>query len=475
MPDSEDREFIREKIMDKAVGKRHRVQRTIKLLVAAIVFGLVASLFFVLGKKYLEPRFLPEETTPSESITLGRDPEESNPDPNGEASLEGSTAAESHAESGSAGVGESTGSQEETGSTEESASENAANAADQEASFNQKIEEMVSAAVEEQLKQQDNYVSLAWFRRISHVMETVNRGLVTITSVPQDTDWLNHPVSGANQCSGAIIYATDAEVLILADYDAIREAEALTVTFTAGKPVEARIKKADSITGIAIVSVSVVAVPKEVLNQITTLNLGNSYQVVNGTPVVAAGCPAGYTGSMMTGLVSLVQRNTIGTDTAFQLIYPDIRLAETGGGFLFSVEGNLLGILSKTYGDAATGLPAAIGISSLKGIIESLSSGIDAAYLGVQGQNVTAEIAENYGMPVGIFVNKVVMDSPAYLAGMNPGDIIVGSGDSEILTTQRLQSFLESYSTGDVVHLNIYRGGQDEYIEMDFEVTLGAR
>lgn len=222
-------------------------------------------------------------------------------------------------------------------------------------------------------------------------------------------------------------------------------------------------------------SVSVVAVPKEVLNQITTLNLGNSYQVVNGTPVVAAGCPAGYTGSMMTGLVSLVQRNTIGTDTAFRLIYPDIRLAETGGGFLFSVEGNLLGILSKTYGDAATGLPAAIGISSLKGIIESLSSGIDAAYLGVQGQNVTAEIAENYGMPVGIFVNKVVMDSPAYLAGMNPGDIIVGSGDSEILTTQRLQSFLESYSTGDVVHLNIYRGGQDEYIEMDFEVTLGAR
>lgn len=110
---------------------------------------------------------------------------------------------------------------------------------------------MVSAAVEEQLKQQDNYVSLAWFRRISHVMETVNRGLVTITSVPQDTDWLNHPVSGANQCSGAIIYATDAEVLILADYDAIREAEALTVTFTAGKPVGASVSRRQTVLPVS--------------------------------------------------------------------------------------------------------------------------------------------------------------------------------------------------------------------------------
>ena len=48
------------------------------------------------------------------------------------------------------------------------------------------------------------------------------------------------------------------------------------------------------------------------------------------------------------------------------------------------------------------GMPVAIGISSLKGIIESLSSGIDAAYLGVQGQNATADIAEANEMPVGI-------------------------------------------------------------------------
>ena len=59
MPGTEDREFIREKLVDKAATPRHRIMKIVRLLVTAIVFGLVASLFFVLGKKYLEPHFLP--------------------------------------------------------------------------------------------------------------------------------------------------------------------------------------------------------------------------------------------------------------------------------------------------------------------------------------------------------------------------------------------------------------------------------
>ena len=61
------------------------------------------------------------------------------------------------------------------------------------------------------------------------------------------------------------------------------------------------------------------------------------------------------------------------------------------------------------------------------------------------------------------------------MAGIKAGDVIRSAELTGLLTMQKLQTFLESYSPGDVIRLKGYRGGQDEYVEMEFEVTLGAR
>jgi len=473
MPETKDREFIREKIVDKAATPRHRVMKVLKLLVTAIVFGLVASLFFVLGKKYLEPHFLPEETTSSETINIGRDDMDSSElDP--ETSLEDMTSEEGEPSGDTQGeeskeedpVGTSDGSL--AGSTEPATE-------DPEALLEQRIREEVSRAVEEALQRKEEYLALGWYRQINGLVKDIHTGLVTINSMTQDKDWFDNPISNADQSAGAIIYTTDAEVLILVDHPSVAQAETITVTFFNGKTLEARIKKADSITGIAIVSVSKAAIPELLLKSIKPLPLGNSYQIDNGTPVLAAGCPVGYTGSVTMGMVSLVQSGTVGTDTSFQLLYPDMQIALEGTGFLFNTDGEIVGILSGKYGDKATGLATAIGISSLKGIVEKLSSGIDAAYLGIQGQNATADIAAAYDMPTGIYVTRVVVDSPAYLAGIKAGDVIRSAEQTELPTMHKLQTFLENYSTGDVIKLKVFRGGQDEYVEMDFVVTLGSR
>ena len=470
MPGSEDREFIREKIVDKAATPRHRVMKIVRLLVTAIVFGLVASLFFVLGKAYLEPRFLPEETTPSETINIGRD-ELNDPESDPDASLgdmpEETSDAEDESGDGSSDV--------TNGETTESESTSEETTEDAEALLQQRIEEAASQAAQELLQQQEEYLALGWYRQINAIYKEISAGLVTVNSVSRDTDWFNNPVSNADQSSGAIIYTTDAEVLILVDHPSVQEAETLTVTFFNGRTLEARVKKADSITGIAIVSVSKGALPELMQKSIKALPLGNSYQISSGAPVLAAGCPVGYAGSVTLGMVALLQSEAIGTDTSFQLLYPDMQIADGGTGFLFNTSGEIVGILTERYGDEATGLATAIGISSLKGIVEKLSSGIDAAYLGIEGQNATADIAAAYNMPTGIYVTKVVVDSPAYLAGIKAGDVIKSAEQMDLPTMHKLQTFLETYSTGDVIKLKVYRGGQDEYVEMDFQVTLGSR
>ena len=544
MSESEEREFIREKIIDKAGGRRYRTRKLLGLLAAAVIFGLVSSLFFMLGKKYLEPRFFSEETVPTQKINIGKDTEEESTSGKAAASLEGETETDPEGteasgtgqtqeadasgeglteedpegtgqagnpgegagadqtgnaeptggaghgsgsgQEGSSGQGSGSGQEGDTGQgsgpgqTEPpegtgASSESGGDEASPQELLAQQIAEAASLAVSEELKLMEDYLALAEYRNLSRVMKQINKGLVTISSMTWDRDWFDNPVSSADQSAGAIIYTTDAEVLILADYASVSEAEALNVTFSNGKPVEARLKKADSITGIAVISVSQGAIPDEIKDGIVPLTLGNSYQLVTGTPIIAAGSPAGYTGSVTNGIISCIQRNTTGTDTAFQLLYPNAHVAEGGGGFLFNTDGELIGVLSGLYGDKETGLPAAIGVSSLKGIVKALSSGIDAAYLGVQGQNATTDIAEANEMPVGIYVTRVIVDSPAHEAGLKAGDIIVASGESDLTTTQKLQSFLENYSTGDVVVIRAYRSGQDEYVDMEFEVTLGAR
>lgn len=467
MPDSENREFIREQIIDKAVGRRHRIRKIGLRILGAAGFGLVAAVVFLLCVRWLGDSFFPvtDPEKPSEEVVIGRDDEE-----NGEETQPPETKEEVPPETT---AGEEPSTESQTEEDESNGEAEGETRSDEE--WRAWMEAIATGAAASKLKEQDGYLAESWYRLMSATLRTVNKGLVTINCTTEGLDWFSNPVSSFNPACGAVIYVTDAEILILADYDSIREAEALTVVFCDGTTVDARVKKADTTTGIAIVSVSKATLSETTLNKILTLTLGNSYQVSAGTPVMAAGSPLGYTGSVLEGMISLVQKNTIGTDTSFQLIYADISAAESGEGFLFNTAGELVGILTDRYGDAETGLPVAIGISSLKGIMEALSSGIDVAYLGIQGQNATASVAENHGMPVGIYVTKVVADSPAYEAGLKAGDILVSSDQADLTTMQKLQNFLESYSTGDAVKLQVYREAQDEYVPMEFSVTLGAR
>jgi S1-C subfamily serine protease len=465
MPDSENREFIREQIMDKAAGRRYRMRKMGLRILEAISFGLIAAVSFTLFMKFVGGKYLPQtsQELPSTTVVIDRDTDEEET----QEEEEGEELPQSTWESA-----EEETRQEESQTTEEALPEEDIS---QEEQWERQMEEIADAAVAAQLKEQDSYLARGWYRLVAATVPVIQKGLVTINGTSRETDGFLHSIEEYNPCCGAIICMTDAEVLILADYDSIAQAEAMTVTFDDGTTVDGRIKKTDQTTGIAIVSVSKVTLSETTLNRISTLTLGNSYVLSAGTPLIAAGSPIGYTGSVLEGMVSLVQKNTIGTDTSFQLIYTDMPVAENGEGFLFNTAGELVGILTDRYGDRDTGLPAAIGISTLKGIMEALSSGIDVAYLGIQGQNATASVAAAYDMPIGIYITKVITDSPAYVAGLKAGDILVSCDSTELTTMQKLQSFLESYSTGDVVVLQVYRAGQEEYIKMDFSVTLGSR
>ena len=65
-----------------------------------------------------------------------------------------------------------------------------------------------------------------------------------------------------------------------------------------------------------------------------------------------------------------------------------------------------------------------LAISQIKELIETLSNNQSIVYMGVTGETITPQISEKKGIPKGVFVESVEVDSPAMQAGIQNADVI---------------------------------------------------
>jgi predicted metalloprotease with PDZ domain len=95
------------------------------------------------------------------------------------------------------------------------------------------------------------------------------------------------------------------------------------------------------------------------------------------------------------------------------------------------------------------------------------------AFLGVFLDDVTSDIASDYGVTQGqgALVRRVSQDSPAEKAGLRANDVIVKLGDTAVKSADDLREMLHAKKAGDVVQLTVVRGGEEKTIE----ATLGKR
>ena len=124
----------------------------------------------------------------------------------------------------------------------------------------------------------------------------------------------------------------------------------------------------------------------------------------------------------------------------------------------------------------------AIPISYAQSIIEDLMnkktrtevvSDEDSSYLGINGQDVSDDMASLYGIPRGIYITAVGQGCPAEDAGLKKGDIIVKFDGTSVTTMAQLKSMLAYYAAGEDVKLVISQAENGEYVEKEVTVTLG--
>lgn len=145
------------------------------------------------------------------------------------------------------------------------------------------------------------------------------------------------------------------------------------------------------------------------------------------------------------------------------------------GTFLMNMSGEIVGVVTDDFKNENTqNATAAAGISDYKGIIERMSNGLSTAYLGIRGQEITEEM-EAQGLPAGIYITEVAAGSPAYEAGIQNGDILVRLNSGEVHTVKELQSRVENLEAGSTVTVTVARNGIDQYRELEYQITVGAR
>lgn len=99
--------------------------------------------------------------------------------------------------------------------------------------------------------------------------------------------------------------------------------------------------------------------------------------------------------------------------------------------------------------------------------------GDDGAFLGVESQSISKEKAEKLGFdnPHGCYVSKVLSNTAAEKAGLEPFDYIVAIDKHDFDHNTKLADILKIYEPGDKINLQIFRKGAPRTINL----TLGTR
>ena len=113
----------------------------------------------------------------------------------------------------------------------------------------------------------------------------------------------------------------------------------------------------------------------------------------------------------------------------------------------------------------------AYGVSELRGKIQKMSNDDICAYLGITGLDVTVEVHDDLGVPYGAYVKSTEIDSPAMLAGIRQGDVIVRMDEKSITNFSDYVSTLLQLKPEDSVELTVMRQTETEYKEIEFRVV----
>ncbi|MGN7798834.1 S1C family serine protease [Leifsonia sp. 22587] len=228
------------------------------------------------------------------------------------------------------------------------------------------------------------------------------------------------------------------------------------LAFGDGTRVRAQVVGRDPLSDLAILKADEATPPP--------VELGDAAALQVGQLVVAVGNPFGLAGSVTAGIVSALGRSlpTRAGRVVDEVIQTDAALNPgNSGGALADSSARMIGVNTAVAG---TGLGLAVPVNATsRRIMETLmrDGRVRRAWLGIAGAEITLQeaVARKAGARTGIQVMTVVPNSPADLAGVRPGDVLISLDRTPIHSVADLQRLMIASTIGRRLELTVWRNG----------------
>jgi S1-C subfamily serine protease len=237
-------------------------------------------------------------------------------------------------------------------------------------------------------------------------------------------------------------------------------ASALQATLPDGRTVEAELVGDDPDSDLAVVKIGADGLPYG--------RLGDSTRVRVGQVAIAIGSPYGFQHTVTAGIVSALGRSMRGATGRLldNIIQTDAALNPgNSGGPLVDSAGVVIGVNTAVI-LPAQGICFAIASNTAERVAIALirEGRVRRAYLGVSAQDLQLprRVVRHFDLPreSGARVEALTRDSPAAIAGIRTGDIIVALGDAPVAGVDDLQRLLTGGRIGDALEVIVLRRDQ---------------
>lgn len=247
--------------------------------------------------------------------------------------------------------------------------------------------------------------------------------------------------------------------------------ESITVIMPDRTEYEATLVGRDAASDIAVLKINA-------KKDLPFVKFGDSEGARVGDWVIAIGNPFGLGGTVTTGILSAIHRNTGQGGAYDRFLQTDASINRgNSGGPMFDLNGNVIGInnaiISPTGGNVGIGfaIPAEVAIP----IVATLRKGekIERGYLGVGIRALDEDFADSLGLQKnrGEFVETVQPGEGASKAGIQAGDVIVKVNNREVTPDQTLSYLVANLPVGTKVPIELLRNGKT----IKVNATLGQR
>lgn len=244
---------------------------------------------------------------------------------------------------------------------------------------------------------------------------------------------------------------------ILTNSHVVHEAATIEAILADGRRVQADLVGDDPATDLAVIRIHGGGLVPAVLGEARTIRVGQL--------VIALGNPYGFQCTVTAGVVSALGRSL--RSTAGRLIDSVIQTDAAlnpgnSGGPLVNSRGEVIGVNTAVI-RPAQGICFAISVDTARFVAGRLikDGRIRRGWIGVAGQNVPLlrRLVRYHDLPVesGILVASVEPSGPAWRAGLQEGDILVGFAGQPVAGVDDLHKLLAEEQVGSHAPLTVLR------------------